>query len=532
MLKQLVQFVLRNAALVLALGLISRLPIFRKLFYQSVEQSKARIWFTSYWAIAALLATQISFGSAYVPFLAGRYGGVLPGATVGLFSGGWLLINDTSMPAVVVHVLAGGLGGLLQSRLALGKASPGWVALLAGFLSLLGLDHPESPGGWVPAEMLGNGLQGLLPMAYLSAAFGVADLLFIRMMEYLMMEGERHHAQTSVRMLELAEETSSTLAGGLNDAVAAKLAVQIREELELPGVCIAKMGRVLAFDGNCAHLSLADNDLPLSGIHTEVFAACPPGCPYQEIEVLPIGTGGAWIGLLGGSSRPLGSGVRRSAKALAAVLTGMLARTRDLEQKAELEEARHRFLQAQIRPHFLFNTLNTIASVAQDEQTRELVLDLATFLRESFRRDSALVSLERELEVVECYLSIEKKRFGERLNVELDMPSPLPRCLLPSFSLQPLVENAVHHGIGVLADGGTVTIKVKTSAEQVEVSVEDTGPGIPDSVLEKLARGEYQNSQIGISNVKQRLEANLGSACQFQVKGSRISFRVPLEDEQ
>lgn len=528
---QLLQFVARNAGLVLLLGMISRLPPFRHLFYRQLEETKTQVWFTSYWSIAGLLATKISFGSAYVPFLAGRYGGAPAGLSVGLVSGAFLLLSGGSLPSGILHVVAGGLGGLLQSRLTTGKSSPTWVAFAAGFLSVLALDLPDRIGTWVPMEVMRAGPQGVLALAYLTTLFGLADLLFIRLMEFLMSEGERYHAQASVRLLELADKAGSTLATGLTDKAAADLAIKLRQELDLGAVCIGKDGRLLAFDGECAHLALGSAQLPTSGDHKETFSACPQGCPYNLMEAVPIGTDGAWIAMLGTAKKTLNPGLKKNLEALGAVLTGMMARTRHLEQKAELEETRHRFLQAQIRPHFLFNSLNTIASIAKDEETQQMVLHLAGFLRESFRRDKSMVSLERELEVVDCYLAIEMKRFGDRLTVKLDLADPLPNCELPSFSLQPLVENAVHHGIGAKAEGGEVRISAREVDSQVEISVEDDGPGIPESALSKLNAGSTSSANIGMANVKQRLETHFGQDSKFAVQGSRVSFRVPLRSD-
>ena len=526
LLGQLLQFTVRNAALVVFLGLVSRLPIFRRLFYSNHENGKTQALFTTFWSIAAVAATRISFGSAYIPLLAGRYGGPLPGLAVGFVAGGWLLISNAPGPTVVMHVLAGVVGGLLHSRLTSTLTTPGWVALIAGLLSFLGLEDPNGSGSWVAGHVIDHLPIGIIPMTYLTLAFSLADLLFIRMMEYLMAEGERHDARVSVRVLRLAGDLGQTLDAGLTERAASDLAVSMRRELEVAGVCVGRGSKIMAFDGEKPHLSASD--FRCSGAHQQAFTHCPPGCDYTDIHVVPLGVGDAWLGFLGRNRQQLTPGLKRNAEALGAVLTGMLARFKNQEHKAELQEARHRFLQAQIRPHFLFNTLNTIASVARDQETTDLVLDLATFLRESFKRDQSLNSLRTELEIVECYLSIEKKRFRDRLQVVMNVPDPLPNCRLPSFSLQPLVENAVHHGIGPLPDGGTVTITVSQSDQEVHLCVEDTGSGVPGDVVKKVEAGAYSSQHIGLANVKARLESHFGEAGQFEISGARIRFSLPM----
>ena len=147
---QLLQFTVRNAILVFLLGMISRLPQFRQLFYRPLGETKSQLWFTGYWGIAGVLATKISFASAYVPFLAGRYGGRLPGLCVGLLSGTVLLWADASLPSIFVHIAGGLLGGLLHNRLPAGRSTPTWVAFAAGLVSVFGLDAPDKIGFWVP----------------------------------------------------------------------------------------------------------------------------------------------------------------------------------------------------------------------------------------------------------------------------------------------------------------------------------------------------------------------------------------------
>ena len=151
------------------------------------------------------------------------------------------------------------------------------------------------------------------------------------------------------------------------------------------------------------------------------------------------------------------------------------------------------------------------------------------FLRESFRRESHLVSLERELELVKCYLAIEAKRFEERMRVEYEIPNEIPKCRLPSFSLQPLVENAVHHGIGSRTEGGLITIRVTERDKRVQIEVVDNGPGIPGEVIAALATAESSGESIGLANVKARLEVHFGSDSEFFVKDSTIRFQVPSE---
>ncbi|MBI3927901.1 MAG: histidine kinase [Armatimonadetes bacterium] len=533
-------FLLRASALLLVLFLASRLPIFRQVFYQREPDSRSQVLFTLFWTAGALLAPDLTLMSAFVPFFAGRFGGLAPGYTVGAASGAWLAFRGYSMPAVAVHVLAGIAGGLIERRLPAGTRTPGWLALAAGSLSLAGLDAPVGPGHWLPARLLGqDDPAAVLQLVYLTTAFSLASLLFLRIMEYLATEGERERARTSLQVLRLAHEAAALLSEGLSPEAGHDLVARIRRGLEVPAVCLISEGRVTAFDGSCPHIAVAE-PLPEGPEldHREAFPRCPEGCPYTGAALMPLSDGlrtVAHLGLLQTRGRALSPAAATAASGLATVLSGILSQSRVLEQRAALEQARFRFLQAQIRPHFLFNALNTIASLARkDPPVRDVVLHLARFLRESFQQDRDQVPLENELEVVRSYLAIEKARFGDRLEVRYELADPLPPCQLPPFTLQPLVENAVRHGVDDTISGGTVCIRVEADDQDVRVEVEDSGPGISAEALARLDSEEGPG--IGLGNVRRRLLSRFGELADLKLEtladgGARVSFVVPAESE-
>ncbi len=519
--EQLVQFLARNAGLVLVLGLVLRLPPFERLFYHDSQDEKTQVLFTLFWSLAAVLATYIAIGSAYVPLLAGRYGGLRPGLVVGLLVGGTLNVQGGSLATVMLHLGAGLLGGFIRSRLEAGQPSPWWLALVAGLVSLVAMDVPDHPGDWLVIQAA----SGDWPLvASLAVTFTIADGVFIKLMEYLMAEGERQTAQMSTRMLALADRAGELARGGWSHEAASRLCHEVRQELQVESACLVSAETILAFEGKCAHLHLADEVTPQSGPHQNVFASCPAECHLGHLEVVPLGED-AWLGLLDSARKVLSPSGKKAAEALGTVLSGMRARARMLEQKAALEESRHRFLQAQIRPHFLFNTLNTIAALSKDAESRELVVLLADFLRESFHQDRHLVDLERELEIVDCYLAIEKKRFRDRLEIRRQLPDPLQPFQIPPFSLQPLIENAVLHGVSHRTEQGWVSLTLDQS-DGLVITIEDSGPGIPPEAL------EHQSDGIGLANVSQRLRHHFGQRLKFDIEGSKITISIERSDDE
>ena len=168
------------------------------------------------------------------------------------------------------------------------------------------------------------------------------------------------------------------------------------------------------------------------------------------------------------------------------------------------------FLQAQIRPHFIYNAINTIEAFCytDSEKAADLLVNFSKYLRLIFDIDRKLmtVPLEKEIELIKAYAEIQKARFGELINVEYDIDPELFNMEIPSFCIQPLVENAIKHGLCKKSGGGTVLISVKKSEGVVTIKVSDTGIGMPAEKLDRLRNIESANEGVGFFNVVRRLK--------------------------
>ncbi|WP_052092381.1 ATP-binding protein [Paenibacillus sp. FSL H7-0357] len=191
------------------------------------------------------------------------------------------------------------------------------------------------------------------------------------------------------------------------------------------------------------------------------------------------------------------------------------------------------FLQAQIKPHFLYNALNAIISVCSDDPDKatDLLLDLSQYLRSSFdfQNRGQTVPIGKELELVRSYLALEKARFDERLNIELDVPEGL-RELVPPLSIQPLVENAINHGLMRKMAGGTVSLSVKVLAGQLVVAVSDNGVGITPGRIEQVLSETHSEGGIGLRNIQRRLLKIYGTGLMIVStpgRGTTISYTIP-----
>lgn len=207
---------------------------------------------------------------------------------------------------------------------------------------------------------------------------------------------------------------------------------------------------------------------------------------------------------------------------------------RSVNEQLRLEAA---YLQAQIQPHFLFNTLNSISALASFDTIRmsHLIDAFSAYLRLSFNFLNAepMIAIERELELVRAYLYIEKERFDDRLTVIWDLPSNL-NFHLPPLSIQPLVENAVRHGILSRSKGGTVRISISKYTDHIEISISDNGKGMDAEQLQQLLSGQPNTTRgIGVLNTHRRIMRLYGKGLQIQSnidQGTVVSFRVPTDN--
>ena len=155
------------------------------------------------------------------------------------------------------------------------------------------------------------------------------------------------------------------------------------------------------------------------------------------------------------------------------------------ESRARLNRAEVRALRAQISPHFVYNALTTIASFIRTDpvRARELLIEFADFTRYSFRTAGEYTTLKDELNNIERYIRLEKARFGDRLNIKLEIAPEVLSVVLPFLALQPLVENAVRHGLSGKPNGGTITITAENAGAECVIIVEDDGVGMDPARL-------------------------------------------------
>jgi LytS/YehU family sensor histidine kinase len=213
---------------------------------------------------------------------------------------------------------------------------------------------------------------------------------------------------------------------------------------------------------------------------------------------------------------------------LATVVNENVERFRQDEMQRLVSRAELRALQAQINPHFLFNSLNTLygSIPRENSDARRIVLNLADVFRYFLQSEKTFIPLEQELRIVEAYLEIESLRLGGRLQTEIDVADGTRALLIPILSIQPLVENAVKHGVASKTGGGRVRLRVEAHERGASIRVEDTGYGFQRSMGMKSA-----GLGVGLDNVRRRLQLCYGPGADLFITssetGSCVEFLVP-----
>jgi two-component system, LytTR family, sensor kinase len=214
----------------------------------------------------------------------------------------------------------------------------------------------------------------------------------------------------------------------------------------------------------------------------------------------------------------------------AACIAEQMEHIRAAEMQRLVSQAELRALQAQINPHFLFNAFNTLYGVIARENSgaRRMLLNLSDVFRYFLQSDKAFVPLGDELKIVRAYLAIEELRLGDKLRISIDVDSDALRESVPVLSIQPLVENAVKHGVAAQPEGGTVRIHAKRGTEGLHISVQDSGTGFATTTGESRS-----HAGVGLDNVSRRLVLCYGSDVSLEIEsdanGTTVSFVVPCE---
>ncbi|MDO0924692.1 histidine kinase [Streptomyces sp. TG1A-8] len=340
--------------------------------------------------------------------------------------------------------------------------------------------------------------------------------------------------------LHTASLAAPPLRAGLTPDTARKAARRLRPLLGTVALALTDEESVLAWDGAGGHHRAEAGPQIAQAVRTgrpQTFAlSCADGtCPVRWGVVAPLRVDGRAPGTLAAFGGRESAVMVRAAGEVARWVSVQLELV-DLDRaRSSVIEAEIRALRAQISPHFVYNSLASIASFVRTdpERARGLLLEFADFTRYSFRRNGDFTTLAEELRSIEQYLELARARFGRRLDVTLRIAPEVLPVTLPFLCLQPLVENALKHGLGESAGRGRITIAAEDEGTEARVVIEDDGVGMDPQRLREILRGRGGPSAgIGLSNVDTRLRQVYGDAHGLVVEtgvgaGTRITVRIP-----
>jgi two-component system LytT family sensor kinase len=346
--------------------------------------------------------------------------------------------------------------------------------------------------------------------------------------------------------LHTASLAAPSLREGLTPAAAGRAIRHLRDLLGTEAIAICDRTRVLAWEGvggpyegrhRTGAVALAEHTLTTgrTSILGSKDVSCPdPTCPLRSAVVAPIVIDERVVAVLTAYGPRSSAGLVRATEEVANWVSGQIQLAELNKERTRAMEAELRALRAQISPHFIYNALAAIASFVRTdpERARDLLLEFADFSRYALRRSGEYTTLADELRNVERYLVLEQARFGDRLEVSLQVAPEVLPVAIPFLVVQPLVENAVRHGLEGMAEPGRVTIAARDRGSEAVISVEDDGAGSDPDVVRAALAGDDAHASMGLSNVDARLRQVYGDGYGLVVEtapgaGTKVSFRVP-----
>lgn len=480
--------------------------------------------------------------------LGGLLGGPLVGFLVGLTGGlhRYTLGGFTDLACAISTTCEGLLGGLVHWRLMRAGRVNDLFAPRVAFFTTFVAEIMQMVIILLVATPFDKSLLLVRTIAtpmILANSCGAA--LFISMIRDQQRMYEKFSRVFSAKALTIANRTVGIMSQGFTPEASGKIAHIVQEETGVGAVAITDTDKILAFIGTgedhhkpgtpitsaITLQAIAQNKVLFADGNSQPYrCSISPQCQLGSVLVIPLQGDEGVIGtiklyepkkrLFLKINHTLGEGI-------ANLLSQQLLAGRLEQQQRLLVQSELKLVQAQINPHFLFNTLNTISAITRRDpgRARELLLHLSRFFRNNLKRQSGLTTLREEQEHCLSYLEIEQARFGERLTVINEIPFHLAEVQLPSFTLQPLIENAIKHGICSLLGEGRLRLFARETPEAITLCVEDNAGAWQPS---------GQGDGLGMSLVDKRLKSAFGERYGIDVQWepeqwTRVSLTLPRQ---
>ncbi|WP_426712819.1 LytS/YhcK type 5TM receptor domain-containing protein [Cronobacter muytjensii] len=538
----------RAALMLICLFFLIRLRLFRELLHKSAHTPKELLAVTAIFSLFALFSTwsgvPVEGSLVNVRIIAVMSGGILFGPWVGLITGVIAGLHRylidiggiTAIPCFITSIVAGGLSGLISRRVP--KAQHWRAGIIGGMLcETLTMILVVV---WAPTTTLGLDIVSKIgvPMILGTVSIGLIVLL-VRSVEG---EKEASAARQAKLALDIANKTLP-LFRHVNSESLRQVCDIIRRDINADAVAITNTESVQAYVGVGEH-NYQDNNDALSpttqqAIHYGKIIIKNNDEAHRTPEihsmlVIPLWEKGVVTGTLKiyyCHAHQITSSLQEMAIGLSQIISTQLEVSRAEQLREMANKAELRALQSKINPHFLFNALNAISSSIRlnPDTARQLIFNLSRYLRYNIElKDDEQIDIKKELYQIKDYIAIEQARFGDKLTVIYDIDEEV-NCRVASLLIQPLVENAIVHGIQPCRGKGVVTISIAQSGSRVRIAVRDTGHGIDPQIVDQLDTNDMPVNKIGLINVHHRVKLLYGEGLHIRrlEPGTEIAFYVP-----
>ncbi|TKK83798.1 sensor histidine kinase [Herbidospora galbida] len=382
-------------------------------------------------------------------------------------------------------------------------------------------------------------MEPLVAVLVVAALVGVPAVVLWRVLSGRRELGSGPAERATFETLHTASLAAPPLRAGLTQAGVLKASRHLRQLLGSPAIAITNAEELLVYDGTGDHhareaFDHAASTLKDGRIQVLQLSCTQPECPIRHAVVVPLTTDDRVVGSLAAYGDHTSAGLVRAVQEVARWVDSQLELAELDRSRTLLMEAEVRALRAQISPHFIYNSLTTIASFVRTdpERARELLIDFADFTRYSFRRHGDYTTLAEELRSIDRYLTLERARFGDQLQVTLRIAPEVLAVAVPFLCIQPLVENAVRHGLESKPGVGRISIVAEDAGSECSITVEDDGLGMDPEHLRRVLAGEERATGVGLANVDERLRQVYGDEFGLVVEtgkgaGTKVSMRMP-----
>ncbi|WP_308351874.1 sensor histidine kinase [Serratia marcescens] len=536
----------RAALMLICLFFLTRTRLFRQLLQKEDHTPLELGIVTAIFSLFALFSTysgiNVEGSLVNVRVIAIMAGGILFGSWVGIVTGIIAGVHRylidiggiTSVPCLITSIIAGISAGYINLKV---KKEQRWRAGIVGgmlcesltMLLIVLLAKPTELGLDIVSQIA-------LPMILGTVCIGLIVLLVQSVED----EKEVIAARQAKLALDIAHKTLPYFRN-INSESLATICDIIRQDIRADAVAITDTHQVLAYVGvgreaypiGREGLSRVTRESIRHGKIIIKNNLENPAAPQIHSQlVVPLWEKGEVTGALKiyyCHAHQITNTLKVMAVGLSQIISTQMEVSRIEHLRQMADKAEMRALQSKINPHFLFNALNAISSSIRlnPDTARQLIINLSRYLRYNLELNDELIDIRKELHQIQDYIAIEQARFGAKLTVIYDIDDDVS-VRIPSLLIQPLVENAIVHGIQPCKGKGVVVIAVKDQGDRVKISVKDTGHGINQETIDRVARNEMPGHNIGLLNVHHRVSLLYGEGLHIRrlEPGTEIAFYI------